>query len=69
LRIVCGKIRGIRWLEFIGKGVIKEQGSSATDLLSEDVTDLTDGSGKKERGRSKKSQGFTNTELRQNFYM
>jgi hypothetical protein len=46
-----------------------EEGSSATDSLSEDVTDLTEGSGKKEGGRRKKSQGFSNTELRQNFYM
>jgi hypothetical protein len=41
----------------------------ARDWLSEDVTDVTDGSGKKEGGRSKKSQGFSNTELTQNFYM
>jgi hypothetical protein len=60
LRIVCGKIRGIRWLEFIGKGIIKEEGSSTTDSLSSDVTDA---------GRSNKSQGFSNTELMQNFYM
>ena len=40
---MCGKIRGIRWLEFIGKGVIKEEGSSATDSLSSDVADVTDG--------------------------
>jgi hypothetical protein len=51
LGIVCGKIRGIRWLEFIGKGVIKEQGSAATDSLSEDVTDLTE-------VRRKFSKGF-----------
>ena len=43
MRIVCGKIRGIRWIDFIWKGVIKEQGSAATDSLSEDVTDVTDG--------------------------
>jgi hypothetical protein len=55
LRIVCGKIRGIRWLEFIWKGVIKEQGSAATDSLSEDVTDLTDGS-RMEVGRRKEEE-------------